>query len=80
MQATVNITVGSQVWVEDSTSAWAEAEVLAFNGKQVRARTQDGKTVGFCEFMELASNPESHSIFGPNFEVLLVEWRNHPNN
>ncbi|CAM6090837.1 unnamed protein product [Calypogeia fissa] len=43
--AAVNITVGSQVWVEDSTSAWVEAEVVEFDGKQVKAQTQDGKTV-----------------------------------
>jgi myosin-5 len=45
MQAATNITVGSQVWVEDPNLAWVEAEVLEFNGKEVKARTQDGKTV-----------------------------------
>ncbi|KAG6552175.1 hypothetical protein Mapa_006023, partial [Marchantia paleacea] len=43
--ATANISIGSQVWVEDSNLAWVEAEVLDFDGKQVKARTIHGTTV-----------------------------------
>ncbi|BBN18619.1 myosin V [Marchantia polymorpha subsp. ruderalis] len=43
--ATANISIGSQVWVEDSNLAWVEAEVLDFDGKQVKARTINGTTV-----------------------------------
>ncbi|OAE35798.1 hypothetical protein AXG93_4225s1010 [Marchantia polymorpha subsp. ruderalis] len=44
-KATANISIGSQVWVEDSNLAWVEAEVLDFDGKQVKARTINGTTV-----------------------------------
>eukprot|EP00250_Pteridium_aquilinum_P005479 c15564_g1_i1 orf=543-5159(-) len=40
-----NITVGSQVWVEDSVLAWLEAEVLEINSQEVKAQTNSGKLV-----------------------------------
>ncbi|KAL3655801.1 hypothetical protein CASFOL_000197 [Castilleja foliolosa] len=36
---------GSQVWMEDKESAWVEAEVLGFVGKQVQVLTLSGKKV-----------------------------------
>ncbi|KAJ7567450.1 hypothetical protein O6H91_02G148000 [Diphasiastrum complanatum] len=41
--ATTNISVGSQVWVEDSEKAWIDAEVLEIDGNKVKARTSTGK-------------------------------------
>lgn len=40
-----NITVGSQVWVEDPALAWVEAEVLEINGQEVKAQTISGNLV-----------------------------------
>lgn len=37
--ATGNVSIGAQVWVEDPTLAWAEAEVLEINDKIVKVRT-----------------------------------------
>ncbi|KAK6119602.1 hypothetical protein DH2020_046625 [Rehmannia glutinosa] len=36
---------GSKVWVEDKDSAWVEAEVIGFVGKQVQVLTLSGKKV-----------------------------------
>ncbi|KAI5059574.1 hypothetical protein GOP47_0025893 [Adiantum capillus-veneris] len=40
-----NITVGSQVWVEDNALAWVDAEVLEIKGQEVKAQTTSGKLV-----------------------------------
>eukprot|EP00249_Psilotum_nudum_P024992 c29340_g2_i2 orf=237-4853(+) len=40
-----NITVGSRVWVEDSTLAWVEAEVLEITGQEAKVRTITGRRV-----------------------------------
>ncbi|KAH7424896.1 hypothetical protein KP509_11G030500 [Ceratopteris richardii] len=40
-----NIVVGSQVWVEDSTLAWVDGEVLEINGQEVKAQSSGGKLV-----------------------------------
>lgn len=40
-----NITVNSQVWVEDPELAWVEAEVLEINGQDVKAQTDSGNLV-----------------------------------
>ncbi|MCD7467399.1 hypothetical protein HAX54_004819 [Datura stramonium] len=41
----VNITVGSHVWVEDSSVAWIDAQVSKVNGQEVHVETSDGRTV-----------------------------------
>jgi myosin-5 len=45
MAATGNVSIGAQVWVEDPTLAWAEAEVLEINDKIVKVRTTKGNEV-----------------------------------
>ncbi|OIW18737.1 hypothetical protein TanjilG_13489 [Lupinus angustifolius] len=43
--ASVNIIVGSHVWVEDPVQAWVGGEVSKINGDEVHVYTTDGKTV-----------------------------------
>ncbi|XP_024543080.1 myosin-11 [Selaginella moellendorffii] len=43
--AAANITVGSQVWVEDDRLAWVDAEVVRISGNTITARTSSGTTV-----------------------------------
>lgn len=45
MAASVNIIVGSHVWVEDPAQAWIDGEVFRINGEEVHIHTTDGKTV-----------------------------------
>lgn len=45
MSASVNIIVGSHVWIEDPAQAWIDGEVFKINGEEVHVRTTDGKTV-----------------------------------
>ncbi|KAH7306277.1 hypothetical protein KP509_22G004800 [Ceratopteris richardii] len=40
-----NISVGSQVWLEDNELAWIDGEALDINGQEVTARTSTGKVV-----------------------------------
>ncbi|KAH0664455.1 hypothetical protein KY285_029466 [Solanum tuberosum] len=41
----INITVGSQVWIEDPSVAWIDAQVSEVNGQEVQVQTSDGRTV-----------------------------------
>ncbi|KAL2609153.1 hypothetical protein R1flu_027726 [Riccia fluitans] len=43
--ASANISIGSQVWVEDPNLAWVEAEVLDYDKKQVKAKTINGNAI-----------------------------------
>ncbi|KAK9059845.1 hypothetical protein SSX86_020549 [Deinandra increscens subsp. villosa] len=42
---TVNIIVGSHVWVEDTAQAWIDGQVTKIKGKEVEVQIADGKTV-----------------------------------
>ncbi|XP_035843960.1 myosin-9 isoform X8 [Helianthus annuus] len=42
---TKKIAVGSHVWVEDSSVAWIDGEVLKINGSETEIQTTDGKKV-----------------------------------
>ncbi|XP_052114569.1 myosin-17 [Arachis duranensis] len=44
MSASVNIIVGSHVWVEDPTEAWIDGEVSKISGEEVHVRLTNGKT------------------------------------
>lgn len=45
-QATsVTITVGSQVWVEDTDEAWIDGEVVEVKGDEIIVSCTSGKTV-----------------------------------
>lgn len=51
LQATsVNIIVGSHVWVEDPELAWIDGEVFKIAGDEVHVHTTNGKTVSFHWF------------------------------
>lgn len=43
--ATVNIILGTHVWVEDPTVCWLDGQVTKINGKEVEIETTDGKKV-----------------------------------
>lgn len=45
MATTVNIIVGSHVWVEDRDTAWVDGEVTKVNGDKVEVQTTTGKKV-----------------------------------
>lgn len=45
MDTTGKITVGSQVWVENTSVAWIDGEVLKIDGTEAEIRTTDGKKV-----------------------------------
>ncbi|CAM0954276.1 unnamed protein product [Alopecurus aequalis] len=45
MAATLNIVVGSHVWLEDKDLAWIDGEVSRIEGQNVHVRTTNGKTV-----------------------------------
>ncbi|XP_057535565.1 myosin-17-like [Amaranthus tricolor] len=45
MATSVNIIIGSHVWVEDSKLAWIDGEVIRISGDDVHVRTTSGKTV-----------------------------------
>ncbi|CAK9144158.1 unnamed protein product [Ilex paraguariensis] len=45
MATTVNIIVGSHVWVEDPVLAWIDGEVTRINGQDVHVHSSNGKTV-----------------------------------
>lgn len=48
LQATsVNIVVGSHVWIEDRVLAWIDGEVLKIDGDEVHVHTTNGKKVYF---------------------------------
>ncbi|KAI7748169.1 hypothetical protein M8C21_020411, partial [Ambrosia artemisiifolia] len=44
-ETTSKIIVGSQVWVEDSSVAWIDGEVIKINGTETEIKTSDGNTV-----------------------------------
>ncbi|KAI3829743.1 hypothetical protein L1987_03871 [Smallanthus sonchifolius] len=44
-EAPGKITVGSEVWVENSSVAWIDGEVLKIDGTETEIRTTDGKKV-----------------------------------
>lgn len=50
LQASVNIIVGSHVWVEDPKLAWSDGEVIKIHGQDVHVKTSNGKEVSiwFC--------------------------------
>lgn len=50
LQASVNIIVGSHVWVEDPKLAWKDGEVIKIHGQDVHVKTSDGKEVSICFF------------------------------
>lgn len=41
----VNIIVGSHVWVEDPAIAWIDGQVVKINGVDAEVHTTNGKTV-----------------------------------
>lgn len=41
----VNITVGSNVWVEDPDICWVDGEVVKINGEELQIKTTNGKQV-----------------------------------
>nr|XP_016446320.1 PREDICTED: myosin-17-like [Nicotiana tabacum] len=43
--ASVNIIVGSHVWVEDPKLAWSDGEVIKIHGQDVHVKTSNGKEV-----------------------------------
>ncbi|KAJ7973513.1 Myosin [Quillaja saponaria] len=45
MGTTVNIIVGSHVWIEDPGLAWVDGHVSKINGQEAEIQTTDGKTV-----------------------------------
>ncbi|KAM7494439.1 hypothetical protein LguiB_029048 [Lonicera macranthoides] len=45
MGTSVNIIVGSHVWVEDPTHAWIDGQVTKINGEDVEIQTDDGNKV-----------------------------------
>jgi len=45
MATTVNIIVGSHVWVENRDTAWVDGEVTKVNGEKVEVQTTTGKKV-----------------------------------
>ncbi|XP_008800587.2 myosin-6-like isoform X2 [Phoenix dactylifera] len=45
MATSVNITVGSQVWVQDTNVAWIDGEVLEVKGDEITVSCTSGKTV-----------------------------------
>ncbi|CAN4102475.1 unnamed protein product [Withania somnifera] len=44
-EASVNIIVGSHVWVEDPKLAWKDGEVIKIHGQDVHVKTSNGKEV-----------------------------------
>lgn len=51
VQASGNVTIGAQVWVEDPELAWVEGEVLEINGKNVKVRSVKGNEVNTCSLL-----------------------------
>ncbi|XP_020405112.1 myosin-17 isoform X6 [Zea mays] len=45
MASTLNIVIGSHVWVEDKDLSWVDGEVSRIDGKKAHVRTTKGKTV-----------------------------------
>ncbi|KAM3412160.1 hypothetical protein ACQJBY_003690 [Aegilops geniculata] len=45
MAGTLNIVVGSHVWLEDKDLAWIDGEVFRIEGRNAHVRTTNGKTV-----------------------------------
>ncbi|KAI3741926.1 hypothetical protein L1987_59605 [Smallanthus sonchifolius] len=45
MAATVNIILGTHVWVEDPSVCWIDGQVTKINGQEVEISTTDGKKV-----------------------------------
>ncbi|KNA14269.1 hypothetical protein SOVF_108870 [Spinacia oleracea] len=45
MGSKVNITVGSNVWVEDPDICWVDGEVVKINGEELQIKTTNGKQV-----------------------------------
>ncbi|KAF6152327.1 hypothetical protein GIB67_005981 [Kingdonia uniflora] len=45
MAATINIVVGSHVWVEDPKLAWIDGEVFRVNGQEIHVQATNGKKV-----------------------------------
>ncbi|CAD6230101.1 unnamed protein product [Miscanthus lutarioriparius] len=45
MASTLNIVIGSHVWVEDKDLSWVDGEVFRIDGQNAHARTTKGKTV-----------------------------------
>ncbi|KAL3830014.1 hypothetical protein ACJIZ3_018816 [Penstemon smallii] len=45
MASSVNINVGSQVWLEDPVLAWIDGEVIRIDGQDVHIQTRNGKEV-----------------------------------
>ncbi|MQL83477.1 hypothetical protein Taro_015959, partial [Colocasia esculenta] len=45
--SSVNIIVGSHVWVEDPTLAWIDGQVTQINGDQVEVQMDNAKKVKF---------------------------------
>lgn len=43
--STINITVGSHVWVEDPQLAWINGEIIKIDGQNVHVNTTNGKKV-----------------------------------
>ncbi|XP_066306851.1 myosin-17-like isoform X3 [Miscanthus floridulus] len=45
MASTLNIVIGSHVWVEDKDLSWVDGEVFRIDGQNAHVRTTKGKTV-----------------------------------
>lgn len=43
--ASVSITMGTQVWVEDPDDAWIDGEVVEVNGDTIKVQCTSGKMV-----------------------------------
>lgn len=65
--ASVNIIVGTHVWVEDRIEAWIDGEVTRINGEEVHVHTPNGKLVSHIFAINYWSCPFSQS-FVAHFE------------
>lgn len=58
----VNIIVGSHVWVEDPKVAWIDGEVNKINGEEVEIQTSNGKKVTMLISNDLSCSLLLHPI------------------
>ncbi|EMS55825.1 Myosin-J heavy chain [Triticum urartu] len=50
---TLNIVVGSHVWLEDKDLAWIDGEVFRIEGRNAHVRTTNGKTFGIMIYIDM---------------------------
>lgn len=68
----VNIAVGSQVWIDDAELAWVDGEVKNLNAREATILTSHGKTVRTC----LLAFPHHHHYHHPwlSNQLIFLRW------